>query len=217
MIARHGNYRFTWLLALAAALVTWPGSGRRTSEARHVAEADSGRRRVLFQHVAQPRAVRGHQRTATPLRRSRPCPWCKWDWRCTRRKLNDPDSGAAKFNAVLQNPEMSDMLDLAADMASNEIFVYGDKSFVNFAKLYQAVNAAASYGPMIARITGQAKDRDPQQLQAEMVISALAKNVDLIGVPSLIVGFKLKNAELAKEQLIKLRTDRQHRAGKQRA
>ena len=57
---------------------------------------------------------------------------------------------------------------------------------------------------MLAQITGQAKDRDAEQIQAGAVMSALAQNLKLIGVPNLVVGFKLKNTDLAKEQLIKL-------------
>ena len=78
------------------------------------------------------------------------------------------------------------------------------QDFVDFVQLFQAVNAAQSYGPMVAQITGQTQDRDPKQIQAGAVMSALVHNLKLIGVPNLVLGFKLKNTDLAKEELIKL-------------
>ena len=43
---------------------------------------------------------------------------------------------------MLKNPEMQKILDLLADMGSDEVFVYGDKNFVDFVELFQTVNAA---------------------------------------------------------------------------
>jgi hypothetical protein len=57
---------------------------------------------------------------------------------------------------------------------------------------------------MVLEATGQGKGLTPDQRQSRVLISALAQHADLIGVPSMVVGFKLKSAELAKEQLIKL-------------
>ena len=53
-------------------------------------------------------------------------------------------------------------------------------------------------------MTGQAAERRPRAIEAGAVISALAQTSKLIGVPNLVVGFKLKNTDLAKEELIKL-------------
>ena len=99
---------------------------------------------------------------------------------------------------------MQKILGLLADMGSDEVFMYGDKTSVDFVELFQTVDAAQSYGPMLAQITGQTEERQSAQIQAGAVISALAHNLKLIGVPNLVVGFKLKNTDLAKEELIKL-------------
>ena len=65
-------------------------------------------------------------------------------------QLANPDSSPAKIDAALKNPEMRKILDLLADMASDEVFVYGDKNFVDFMKLFQIVNGANSFGPLKA-------------------------------------------------------------------
>jgi hypothetical protein len=117
-----------------------------------------------------------------------------------------PDSPAAKFDAALHNPEVRKILDLAAEMFSDEAFVLGDKDCVDFAALLQDLNVATSYGPMLLQATGQAEGRGPNQLQAAMAISALAQNAERIKFPGLLLGFKLKSTELANEELVKLET-----------
>jgi hypothetical protein len=88
-------------------------------------------------------------------------------------------------------------------MASDEIFVYGDKNFADLFELIQDAVSASRYGPLVMQVTGKGHS-NPQELQAAAVISALAEDTKLIAVPNLVIGFKVKNTDLAKEQLIKL-------------
>jgi hypothetical protein len=118
-------------------------------------------------------------------------------------QAQSPGSGPAQLQAVLENPEMRKVIDLLAEMASDEIFVYGDKSFADFLQLVQDVSSATRFGPVVLQITGQAGGRS-HELQGTAAISALAADVKLISVPNLVAGFKLKNTDLAREQLIKL-------------
>jgi hypothetical protein len=118
-------------------------------------------------------------------------------------QAQSPGSGPAQLQAVLENPEMRKVIDLLAEMASDEIFVYGDKSFADFLQLVQDVSSATRFGPVVLQITGQAGGRS-HELQGTAAISALAADAKLISVPNLVAGFKLKNTDLAKEQLIKL-------------
>ncbi len=119
-------------------------------------------------------------------------------------QLSNPDSPPAKFEEALKNPEVRKNVDLLLDMASNEVFCYGSKDFVTFVELAQDVLGSVRYGPVVLQAKGKARDLTPNQLHARVVMSALAQHLDLIGVPSLVVGFGLKNPDLAKEQLIKL-------------
>ncbi|MEN6459221.1 MAG: hypothetical protein ABFC63_09850 [Thermoguttaceae bacterium] len=119
-------------------------------------------------------------------------------------QLATPESNVAKFDAFLKNPESRKLLNMAADMASDEVFLYGDKSFADFVKLFQAVNAARTYAPLMALAGGHATQMSPNQMQAKAMMASLAKNASLINVPDLVLGFKVKDIDLAKEQLIKL-------------
>jgi hypothetical protein len=119
-------------------------------------------------------------------------------------QLNTPGSKLANAKAALENPEASKVLDLVAEMVSDEVFVYGDDSCTEFVGLFQNVAGAVRYGPAVMQATGQADGANPNQLQAKLAIAALAEHADQIDVPNVVLGFKVKNADLAKEQLIKL-------------
>jgi len=121
-----------------------------------------------------------------------------------REELKNPGSGPAQFEANLKNPEIRKILDLLIDMASNEVFLYGDSSATDFLELMQNNNRAVNLG-RIAELAAVESDELPlTQSQAQILLAALAKTADLIGAPGLVAGFKLKNPDLAKEQLIKL-------------
>jgi hypothetical protein len=131
-------------------------------------------------------------------------PVVQWALSMYNAQAQTPGSAPAQFEAALANPEGQKVVALLADMASDEIFVYGDKKFVDLVHLFQVVNAAQSFGPAMAHLNGQAEGRKPEQIQGGAVLEALAKNTKLIDLPNLVIGFKLKNTDLAKEQLIKL-------------
>ncbi len=113
-----------------------------------------------------------------------------------------PNSGPAKLERALQNPEVRKLVDLAKQMVSDEVWAYGDDSCIDFLELVQNVMGAVRYGPGVMQAAGQAGDDAP----ARAVMAALTQNIDLIAAPDIVVGFKLKNVDLAKEELIKLET-----------
>lgn len=119
-------------------------------------------------------------------------------------QLSNPDSVPSKLAEAMENPESRKIIDMLIDMASEEIFLYGDMSFADFLQLFQGAQAASNSGTLMALTTGQVEEMN--RIKSGQAISALAKNVDLIAVPNLIVGFRIKNTELANEQLIKLET-----------
>ena len=69
-------------------------------------------------------------------------------------QLANPGSGPAKIQAALENPEIRKIIDLAADMVSDEVFLYGDESCVDFLKLAQDVDRGRAL-----RTDGAASDR----------------------------------------------------------
>ena len=57
------------------------------------------------------------------------------------------------------------------------------------------------------QLTGRSPSSRPQQIQGMLLFSVLAENTDLIRTPDLVIGFKLKNKELAAEHLAHARRD----------
>lgn len=113
----------------------------------------------------------------------------------------NPGSPAAEAMAVLRDPEKLKSLSLLADLASHEIFLYGDKSVVDSLELFQIMAGGTRFGPMMAQLSGAAGDLSPDELQAAMLFRVLADNLDKIKVPDLVIGFKVTQKEQAAEHL----------------
>ncbi|NUQ62237.1 MAG: hypothetical protein HUU20_07100 [Pirellulales bacterium] len=119
-------------------------------------------------------------------------------------QASEPDSPAAKVRAALENPQVLDLLDFLGEMFSEEVFVYADQDIGATIELLQAVNTANRFGPAIAKLTGDAEDVDENQLRAAMLIEVLSKNRELVRVPNLVAGFKVKSADKADQYLKQL-------------
>ena len=205
MTARYWNHRwigvFVFVLALAAA-GQWATASDldRLDASLKLIPADAAFYSTMLRNREQVEAISRSNAWA----KISEMPIVQMGVALYNQQLSNPDSKASQIEVVLKNPEMQKILDLLGDMTSDEVFVYGDRNFVDFVRLFQEVNTAQSLAPVVAAATGQIKGNQTERFQAQAVTSALVKNADLIGVPNLIFGFKLKNADLAKEELIKL-------------
>lgn len=119
-------------------------------------------------------------------------------------QMSVPDSGPAKLAEAMDNPEARKIIDMLIDMGSEEIFLYGDNSAADLLQLFQDVNGAQNYGTLMALVGGEYYDME--RVKTRHAISMLAEDAELIATPNLILGFKISNHKLAKEQLIKLET-----------
>jgi hypothetical protein len=206
MIARHWKNRLAWLVVVAAMLASTGWFAPRATAAA-LDKLDSSLKLIPADAAFYSNMTRNREQIEAIGRSNAwakimEMPLVQMGKAFYDMQLANPESKPAKFEAVLKNPEILKALGLLADMGSDEVFIYGDKNFVDFVDLFQTVNGAQTYAPFYAVMTGQAQQAE--QVQGKAVVSALAKNVKLIGVPNLIVGFKLKNVDLAKEELIKL-------------
>jgi len=210
MVARLWSNRMVQLWALALALAAAPclaappaaGNLDKLDTSLKLIPSDAAFYASMLRIREQASAVR-HSRAWAKLRE---LPVVQMGLSLYSMQASTPDSIAARIDATLQNPEFRKILELATDMVSDDVFIYGEQDCVDFLGLWQDVNVSMSYGPMLLQATGQAKDRAPNQLQASMVMSALAEHADQLKFPNLLIGFKLKSTELAKEELIKLET-----------
>ncbi len=113
-----------------------------------------------------------------------------------------PQGAMAK--AFMDNPEVRKGLAFLGDMFANEVFVYADPAAIDVAELFQALNGARSMGQVTALVSGKHTPSEMNRVQATTVFAALAENIELLKVPNVIVGFRVKNRDLAVEQLGKL-------------
>jgi hypothetical protein len=108
---------------------------------------------------------------------------------------------AEQFKAFRENPEVQKALKLLADMFSHETFVYGDQSTVDLIDLVQRLMSTMRYGQLVSQMTGEGAEAMNPGL---LVLSGLAQNIELLKVPNVIIGFRVKDRQLAQEELTKL-------------
>jgi len=106
---------------------------------------------------------------------------------------------AAQSKAIFENPEVKKALELLGDMFSREAFIYSDQGTVDLIDLLQCVSNTMNYGQMFAHMSGHG----PVEPGA-LALSAVAQNIDLLKVPNVIIGFRVKDQQLAREELTKL-------------
>jgi hypothetical protein len=119
-------------------------------------------------------------------------------------KAQEPGSPVSRFQEVRQNPEAKKLINLAADMGSNEIFIYGDKNCNQFVELLQYIGSGMRYGGAILQATGKAQDLSPDKLNAKVILNTLIVHQDLVEFPNVLIGFRLKKPSAANEALIKM-------------
>lgn len=113
-----------------------------------------------------------------------------------------PETPVGKFQQILSDPQVQAALALLGDMLSNEAFVYGDASTLDFLELLQEIQG----GNQLAQFLSLREENKAEQskAQAKMVLGLLAENVDRVKVPNLVLGFRVQNTQRAVEQLAKL-------------
>ena len=209
MVARHWNHRWVRFFVAAAALLAVGWSVAPAATATELDKLDTALKLVPEDAAFYSSMMRNREqfdilRKSNAWTKVEQMPVVQMGLMMYQMQLDVPGSGPAKLNAALEHPEVRKVIDMVTDMVSHDIFMYGDDSWIDFLQLAQNVAGAMRYGPMMMQVTGQAETFNPNHIQAQIAISALADNVDLIGMPNFIVGFRVKNAELAKEQLIKI-------------
>ena len=119
-------------------------------------------------------------------------------------QATNPDSPPGRLQTALQDPEVQKDLSLLGNLVSDEVFVYGDKSMVDFVDLAQRLVGAMRYGPIIMQVSGKAHHVPPDRIQETVFLSALAENAQLLKAPDGVLGFKVHDAAAVKQGLQRL-------------
>jgi hypothetical protein len=111
---------------------------------------------------------------------------------------------ASRFQNTVQHPEVKKLINLAADMGSTEIFIYGGKNCNQFIELMHYIFSSVRYGPAVLQASGKAGDLKPEKLHAKLILQTLIDHMDMVEFPNVLIGFNLKKPAAANEALIKL-------------
>ena len=106
---------------------------------------------------------------------------------------------AAQVKAVWENAEVQNALKLLADMFSHEVFVCGDDGVFKLVELVQRVSNKVQFAQLLEQLQGKL----PEQ-PLGLLAAALVDHIEMLQVPNVVMGFRLKNRELAVEELTKL-------------
>lgn len=120
-------------------------------------------------------------------------------------KLETEDNEqVAQAKAVLENPQVKDLLGLLADMFSDDVFCYGSADLGEVLELAQDVSNAQSYGPFAYMASGAGDAMSHQEMQGKAVLAALAAGADKIKIPTMVAGFLVEDEERATVHMGKL-------------
>jgi hypothetical protein len=123
-------------------------------------------------------------------------------WKTLLTQLRTAPQQEAAYLKLLDAPENQQLLKLLGEMVSDEVFFYGGPNCTKFVDVSMQVWGGMRYGPLLAQLSGQHKE--PGQAQIAFALQVLAQNLDLIQVPDLVIGFKIRNKEPAEAQLKRL-------------
>ena len=117
-------------------------------------------------------------------------------------KENDEFSeGLEQMEEFFNDPQNKEMLAMFGDMASDEIFTYGDENWPQVLAMLMQVQTASNYGPIFAQLRGE---QHPELAQVRALFDLLDKNRDKLHIPHTVIGFKVKDLKRATAQLERL-------------
>jgi hypothetical protein len=127
-------------------------------------------------------------------------------WQMAQAELQKPEGPLAPIAKLAAQGENRQLLELLGDMFGEEVFFYGGSNYIEFADLATQAVSGMRYGPALLKLTGDAGQLDDNQLRLLSLFRILAENPNLLKIPELVIGFKLRDTERANAQLQRLET-----------
>jgi hypothetical protein len=131
-------------------------------------------------------------------------PAVKFARKTLEEKLANPDPQTAMVLEQLKQPENKELIELLGDAVSDEIFIYGGSGWVDFIQLFQIVSNSVRFGPALAALNPENRGKNANELQARTALKSLAANINLIRLPDLVIGFRVKDSKKAEAQIKRL-------------
>ena len=103
----------------------------------------------------------------------------------------------AMLKDYISSPEGSETVAVLKEMFSDEIFMYGGGDIAASLKLFMELNGIQR----TARFEALASGEEPEAVMARRVTEVLTENAEDFNVPSIVTGWRIKNAEPAERKL----------------
>lgn len=112
----------------------------------------------------------------------------------------------APLRQWMTQQENRDLVDMLTEAVSTDMFCYGGGNWVDFLSLMQQMSSSMNYGPFTQLLKDpQVKDQKAMGYSGiRSLLRVLARNPNKIKFPDFVIGFKIKNAKKADEQLARL-------------
>ncbi len=125
-------------------------------------------------------------------------------YKAVRKQMAQP---LTQFQEALKDPANRELYELALEMVSDEVFIYGGSQWADVGRLMQELNGARQMGQIMTALGEMGMGPgagDAQREQARALLETLVDNVDSLKVPDTVIGFKIESKEAARSQLARL-------------
>jgi hypothetical protein len=133
-------------------------------------------------------------------------PVVKKAWQAVLEQWDNPNGPFAEFRAIIEQKENQELLALLQDMIGQEVFVYGGKNSAEFLALLMQIQTANQLAPLKALLSGGPQAANNPLAGIQSILEMLAADPKRLVVPNCIIGFKTKQAAVARKQLGRLET-----------
>jgi hypothetical protein len=123
-----------------------------------------------------------------------------------KAELEKPGGPKEQLERSLENPDNQRLLELLKDMASQEVFIYGDKQFADSLAVVLDVINAAQYAPFFNKLANEDGDANDEKVAVMAVLQTLNDNLDRLAIPDVVIGFRITDAAQADLQIRRLET-----------
>jgi len=126
-------------------------------------------------------------------------------WQMVQAQYHQEGGQLAGLRQLYEQPENRELVALVREAVSDEVFCYAGESWADVLELAQEVSSSSTrFQPLLAQLQGRRDPKSAARSQAKAALDALAANLDLIKVPDLIIGFKVRDAKRVQAQLKRL-------------
>jgi hypothetical protein len=110
----------------------------------------------------------------------------------------------AQYEQWMEEPENAQLVALATDMVSHEVFCYGDSQVSDSIATALEVLNTLQFSGIQYELGGRASGLSSDEFMAKTMLDMLNERKDKLAIPNMVIGFKLTKSEPAEQQLARL-------------